>query len=910
MTSLTVAPGVEAVAWLTDEQSALLRLHLARPHAEWPPLAEQQAVIFWGPLDQTLAAQAVQLTVIRHSALRSAILHRGVPRPVQVVLARRKARVGAVDLTPYDAITRGRQAAALQASELRRGFDVQADPLLRVTLIRQGPEQSVVVWTYHPLVLDAESFPAVCADFLTFYERLRRGAAADALVAEARRRAELAPRFADYARAVAELPDDSDYWAGLVEAAPAPARPAALTPTGGGPAGWRTAEDHLSEAVTAAVVAGARAQQLPLSALVGAAWGLVVQRATGSRDVVVGRLRSARAEAPLAGVTRVVGPLAQVVPVRIKAVAGDTAGAFAARVAAQAAAAACRPRCDLAAVDEAGRAGVAGAGGGVGSGAVAPDESVGVGSAGGAAARGAAPDESALCATVVTFADAPFDAAALSALGRARVRLDSSHPARRAACQAAAELAGGRLRLAVYCDAPYVRRDAERILGWWASALQALATEPDEPLDDLDIIPAAERRQLFDDFNGPAFDYPADATVAGLVAARAAATPGAVALVTPGRSVTRAGLERAVAGARARLSAAGAAGPVSVTGPRGGELVAVLLACAGSGLPFAAVAGPEGEPVRVTWDGGEAAFDAALWDAEPADAPELVPGGAGARLTSGAPGTAAITHAGFVNLALNPRLDSLLTGDPGDRDIGDGSFCHTSVTKGTVPNVTPIPTATVVSVNPVESAEFLIEALAALARGVPVVFPQAADLADSGRFLQLVWTTGSTVLIARPELLERLTSGREQLGSLTGLRRILVVGPEWPAALVRRLSLYTPATWSRAYAPTGTELWATVGPVADVQAERPDVGSPLANTAVYVLDRLRPCGIGQIGEVCLAGPGVPPGPGERDLANPFQPGRLWRTGDQARWLPDGQLDFVAGAAGALDEWPEPIPAAA
>ncbi len=82
------------------------------------------------------------------------------------------------------------------------------------------------------------------------------------------------------------------------------------------------------------------------------------------------------------------------------------------------------------------------------------------------------------------------------------------------------------------------------------------------------------------------------------------------------------------------------------------------------------------------------------------------------------------------------------------------------------------------------------------------------------------------------------------------------------------------------------------------------VGPPIANTEAYVLDeRLGLVGVGCPGELCLAGPhlargylGRPELTAERFVAHPLG-GRLYRSGDKARWRPDGTLEVL----GRLDD---------
>jgi acyl carrier protein len=83
------------------------------------------------------------------------------------------------------------------------------------------------------------------------------------------------------------------------------------------------------------------------------------------------------------------------------------------------------------------------------------------------------------------------------------------------------------------------------------------------------------------------------------------------------------------------------------------------------------------------------------------------------------------------------------------------------------------------------------------------------------------------------------------------------------------------------------------------------LGRPLTNTQVYILDRLfQPAPVGVAGELFIGGENVGRGylcqPGltaERFIPNPFGSGRLYRTGDRARYLRDGSVEFL----GRLDD---------
>ncbi|MFE4372565.1 Pls/PosA family non-ribosomal peptide synthetase [Streptomyces sp. NPDC056835] len=153
-----------------------------------------------------------------------------------------------------------------------------------------------------------------------------------------------------------------------------------------------------------------------------------------------------------------------------------------------------------------------------------------------------------------------------------------------------------------------------------------------------------------------------------------------------------------------------------------------------------------------------------------------------------------------------------------------------------------------------------------------------------------------TMLYCVPTLLETIPA------ELPYIRSVIVGGEACPGQLVER--------WSRpgrrmlnTYGPTEatvTATWAELTPGRAVT-----IGKPLPTYSVVLLDeRLRPVADGEIGEICIGGPGVADGyvgrpelTAARFIEHPLAPrgGRLYRTGDLGRMTRDGEVEFLGRA---------------
>ncbi|WP_447971454.1 amino acid adenylation domain-containing protein [Nitrospira sp. M1] len=192
----------------------------------------------------------------------------------------------------------------------------------------------------------------------------------------------------------------------------------------------------------------------------------------------------------------------------------------------------------------------------------------------------------------------------------------------------------------------------------------------------------------------------------------------------------------------------------------------------------------------------------------------------------------------------------------------------------------------------------LLELFLPLRVGGQVVLADTETAHDGLRLLDMLNQGGVTMMQATPAtwrmLLDVGWKGQSGLKVLCG-------GESLSTKLVEELVMREVRLWNL-YGPTETTVWSTMTSVTE-PGERISIGRPIANTQTYVLDAsFQPVPIGVSGELYIGGVGLARGywhrselTAERFVPNPFSPQggeRLYRTGDVARYRPDGMLECL------------------
>ncbi|HEU5381363.1 MAG TPA: non-ribosomal peptide synthetase, partial [Ktedonobacteraceae bacterium] len=186
------------------------------------------------------------------------------------------------------------------------------------------------------------------------------------------------------------------------------------------------------------------------------------------------------------------------------------------------------------------------------------------------------------------------------------------------------------------------------------------------------------------------------------------------------------------------------------------------------------------------------------------------------------------------------------------------------------------------------------EFVMALGAGATLCFPPQVKLLPTPEFLGWLQEQQITIITLPPSFLSLLP-----LADLPALRAIISAGEACPADLVERWG--AKRRFINAYGPTEATICATMGQCSPA-ASKPTIGQPLPNVEIYILDdNLQPVHSGIVGNLYLGGITLARGyehrpelTAERFIPHPFssRPGaRLYKTGDLARLLPNGEIDF-------------------
>jgi amino acid adenylation domain-containing protein len=823
-----------------------------------------------GPLDAAAVERAFTEVARRHEALRTTFpATRGRPR--QEIFPPMPFRLPRIDLASLPAERREAEALALGRAEARRPFDLAAGPLLRGVLVRLDVDDHSLIVDMHHIVSDGWSAGVLVEELGALYGAFSAGRPAPL--------SELPVQYADFAvwqreqLAGGALESQLAWWRRTLSGAPPvldlPAdrpRPAVR--------GTRGAEVPIAIApdLTQALTRLGRREGATLFMTMLAAFQALLCRETGEEDLSVGTPFAGRARKETEGL---IGFFVNTLVVRTDLQGTPSFGALVGRVRQAVLGVAAHQDLPFERLVE----------------DLVPQRD---------------PARTQLFQVLFALHDRAPDAAELPGLETATVHL----PAETTKTDLALTLTGGPAGLAGWIDYStdlFDRTTMQRLARRFERLVRAAVEAPETPVDALPLLAPEERQQVAVEWAADTrAAYPRELCIHELFEEQAARTPDLPAVSGDGLRLTYAELSRRARRLARHLAACGVGpdAPVAVLLERSPDLVVTLLAILEAGGAYVPLdpAYPAERLAFMLADSGARVLIAealpeglvvgegvvvsslksfkSLTSLRSFSSPEQLAFTLYTSGSTGRPKGVGIPHRAVVRLVFGSSHTRL---GPGDRVALTSNISFDAAT---------------------------FEIWGALLSGAELVVAPAyrTSLEELGEFLE---RERITVFLPTTSLFNQLVDG--PLLQLAGVRQILTGGEVISPAHVGKLAAALPAGHQVlcCYGPTENTTFTSTFAVDSTEPVRAPLplGRPIANTGVYVLDplwRLLPVGVA--GELCTSGDGLARGylgrpdlTAERFVPDPFGApgGRLYRTGDRARWLPDGTLDFLGRLDGQI-----------
>jgi amino acid adenylation domain-containing protein len=455
----------------------------------------------------------------------------------------------------------------------------------------------------------------------------------------------------------------------------------------------------------------------------------------------------------------------------------------------------------------------------------------------------------------------------------------------------------------------FERSTIDRLLGHYGAILEAMASSPDQRMSEVEILSAAERRQLLVDWNDTSVQYPTEQPIIQLFETRAKQSTHALALVNGDEQITYGELNRRANQLAHYLQAAGvrAEDRVAICVERSVEMIVAMLAVLKSGAAYVGLdPGYPADVLHFILDNSETCLvlaQARFHGVLPQLSLPVVHVDAIDETISCQPQTNLNVNISASNLACL-IYTSGSTGKPKAVMIEHGSitdYVQTAIQLYEVSARDRVLQFSSICLDP-----HIEDMYPTLLQGGTLVLRNDEMLISPNEFLKTCGEQEVTLLVLPTTYWHELATDMPAWQQVSSLRLVTFGGDK---ALSDRVRAFVDSTGGRVrlmdtYGPTEATVIASMGEFDGYRSiGEIGIGRPLANTELYILDHgLRPAPVGVTGELLIGGVGLARGywqradvTAERFIPHPFaaRPGeRLYRTGDMARYRVSGNIEYL------------------
>jgi amino acid adenylation domain-containing protein len=810
-----------------------------------------------------LFRQVWQQVMDRHGILRTLFLWQRQAQPLQIVCRQVPLPWQELDSRGLESEQQQQRLQQFLQQDQKRGFILEQAPLMRLILIQLDAQCYQFVWSFHHLLLDGWSVATVLKEVLALYEAALQG-----------RILVLPPvrPYQDYIRWLQQQNKVTaeQHWKHYLQGFQTPTRLQLSKPIldESGESSFSDYYLHLSKQQTEQLQTMARTQRLTINTLLQGAWALLLSRYCNQQDVLFGATVSGR-PTTLPNVEQMVGMFINTLPVRVQVNPNVELGEWLRQLQHQQSAKEAYVASNLVDIQ----------------------------------ACSEIPAGQTLFDTLVVFENYPVDQSLRQENKSLQISHVQAHERTNYPLTLQASLSVELFLKLTYDSHLLDEQTIVRLSSHLQNLLLAIADGPVERLiGQLSLLTSGERQQLLYDFNDTATEFPSDLCIHQLFEQQVEKIPDAIALVYEKQQLTYRQLNQRANQLAHYLQSLGV-GPDVIVGlcvEPSVEMVVGLLGILKAGGAYL--------PLDPSYPQEQLAFmledaQASLVLSERSVASVLSSSSAQVLLLDELqPVLAALSKQTPICTA-NPRSLAYVIYTSGSAGIPKGVMVEHQAVNRLVKNNPYIdfsPHQVFLQLAPITFDAATFELWGALLNGARLALTSTnrLSLEETAQQLQrqqvsTLWLTAGLFQVMTEHCLEAFEPVRQLLagGDILPVSEVQRVLQQWP-----HLQLVN------GYGPTeGTTFSCTYSMPTDWRGETSvPIGRPIANTQMYVLDEQRqPMPIGVMGELYIGGAGVARGylnqpelTAEKFIANPFNDGRLYKTGDLGRWRTDGNIEFL------------------
>jgi amino acid adenylation domain-containing protein len=301
--------GIEKIYSLTPMQEGMLFHSLADTGSF--AYFQQYSLSVKGELDRSLLEKSFNTIIARHSIFRTVFNYEAVEKPLQIVLKKRNLKIYFNDISHLSKEEVKSCIDEFKNNDRKKGFNLAKDILLRVSLFKTGNSSYTLIWSFHHILMDGWCVGIIISELIHIYRSLKQGKAP-----------ELGPvePYWKYIRWLSrqDREEGLSYWKKELEGY----EHRAALPQAGPPAeeGEYIPEEYsfiIDEESTRTLQKIAGESQVTINNLFQTLWGILLQKYNNCRDVVFGTVVSGRPP-EIDRIEKIVGLFINTVPLRIK----------------------------------------------------------------------------------------------------------------------------------------------------------------------------------------------------------------------------------------------------------------------------------------------------------------------------------------------------------------------------------------------------------------------------------------------------------------------------------------------------------------------------------------------------------------------------------------------------------------